>query len=382
MSGAMVPQEHTLELSSEQEAAQILQAAAPLIEMGVPAGVFDRNAAIASGHSFKSFLKLVKFVSSFHEQGILEELIVLGATKQIYRIQNRMTQEQFVKLARFLQSAEGNDTIFAYTKAAKFQRKAGEVLTPLQIQMNDVFSMMRQEYGRVKKAKREEHERKIDELRKMLRLAEKEMKDDLEKIDREYAPVSTYQEPLDDQLGRAAWELYEADAVRNNRTVKNRILGGMEYARQHFGQKARELAQIDFASKEENRDAMERFLKKKFLSFRASADTAGERQVKIYLAGICGEKAVAEAVAEEAATFEADTNRNPPRAGVQTRSGNSGGSRGRGAPRGGGNKRKQTGPGRPPKHTSKYARDADVEDVSDSDSTAHGDREGETDTHK
>ncbi|ARO72613.1 putative coat protein [Spinach amalgavirus 1] len=307
---------HLVEKTPKQEQEELFTASEKLREAGIPLGAFDRNAIIKAGHSFNGYMKMIKYVTNYTEGGFFDTLLVMGGSKKLYPIHSKMDHFGFVRFARWLQSKEGQDEIYTLQREQKLLRKAGESLTPTQMIKNDVFNLIRTEFSRAMKAEREKFEQEKDELRRLLRQKEREERQAFKNLQEKFAPISFYREPTDEEVGIAAYEMYENEARKNGKTPMSRYHGGDVYARQHFSQAARELAQVYFASNPENQDIMERFMKERFLFFRKTADESGERTARMQLVGIGGEKAVEDALAEEAKAYGDDPDRDSAGAGA------------------------------------------------------------------
>nr|GEY68842.1 hypothetical protein [Tanacetum cinerariifolium] len=87
-------------LSSEQEQAKLLKLAALIIAFGIPKSVFNREAIINNGFTYKKFLKLVKRVSSFNDFEKMLEVISLGMgrdTVQLKTVVNTISHEYLLE---------------------------------------------------------------------------------------------------------------------------------------------------------------------------------------------------------------------------------------------------------------------------------------------
>ncbi|ARO72612.1 fusion protein [Spinach amalgavirus 1] len=269
---------HLVEKTPKQEQEELFTASEKLREAGIPLGAFDRNAIIKAGHSFNGYMKMIKYVTNYTEGGFFDTLLVMGGSKKLYPIHSKMDHFGFVRFARWLQSKEGQDEIYTLQREQKLLRKAGESLTPTQMIKNDVFNLIRTEFSRAMKAEREKFEQEKDELRRLLRQKEREERQAFKNLQEKFAPISFYREPTDEEVGIAAYEMYENEARKNGKTPMSRYHGGDVYARQHFSQAARELAQVYFASNPENQDIMERFMKERFLFFGRPPMNLGSAQ--------------------------------------------------------------------------------------------------------
>lgn len=87
---SMTDQSHLKELvyglSPEEEQEEISKLAAPIIALGVPDSVFNRCNFYKHCYTFKCFKKLLKYVFSLNQRGILEEAINLGITYNFFTL--------------------------------------------------------------------------------------------------------------------------------------------------------------------------------------------------------------------------------------------------------------------------------------------------------
>ncbi|GJV03113.1 hypothetical protein Tco_1336682 [Tanacetum coccineum] len=110
-------------MSPEEEQAEILRLAAPIIALGVPESVFNRVNLMGEGFLFKYTMKLLKYVFSLNQRGILEEAINLGVTKNFFTQPIHCDTSGFGKLAHFLRSKEGQEILLGIQRKKKLEKK-------------------------------------------------------------------------------------------------------------------------------------------------------------------------------------------------------------------------------------------------------------------
>ncbi|GJW26444.1 hypothetical protein Tco_0040255 [Tanacetum coccineum] len=160
-------------LLSEQEQAKLLKLAATIIAFGIPKSVFNRDAIINNGFTYKKFLKLVKFVSSFNDFETMLEAISLGLKNKFFIVPDCCDVKSFVCFASFLKSKEGRDALHGF-------RREKCVLARLRDGEEDVllatFHAQRQEYLSVMEAARAPYDKEIARCRAEIKRLEELIK--------------------------------------------------------------------------------------------------------------------------------------------------------------------------------------------------------------
>ncbi|DAZ90999.1 TPA_asm: fusion protein [Chionochloa macra amalgavirus 1] len=256
-----------LEVSAAEMQAEVDVIAQPLVAAHFPAGIFDVPRAIAAGHSFKNFKKLVKNVAILHEQGILPGAVASGTRKGIWDLHTDATLAQFVKFSRFVTAKEGQDLVYGLQRKRKIEEKAQPGQTPEQLHLVEILDVQRQKYSNTRKKIRVECEKEIDELQMQLRLKRKEMGDKLNALDAEYYPASAFEEPNEEEIGALSLQMYEVECQRTGRRPAYLPGGKTEYARKHYGAKARSNLMYEFATREEYKAPLVKFLAQEILNF-------------------------------------------------------------------------------------------------------------------
>ncbi|DAZ91029.1 TPA_asm: fusion protein [Melastoma malabathricum amalgavirus 1] len=256
-----------LEKTLDEMQEEVDAVTAPLLAHHFPPGVFNVEAALMEGFSYKPFLKLIKKVAALHEQGILQQSIWEGTTKKFWLLHSMCTRKEFVTFARWLSTQEGQDAMFSHQRSVKLQKRASEKITPDQIAYVQVLDFQRQKYSAEVKETRVDFESDIAELQERLRLKRREMEEALKALDVKYLPASSYVEPEDEMVGKTALELYEQECLKTGKRMKTLPGEKVEYAKAHFGSEARQRFMIEFAEKEEHRDLLMRFLGEQVLTF-------------------------------------------------------------------------------------------------------------------
>ncbi|DAZ90998.1 TPA_asm: hypothetical protein [Chionochloa macra amalgavirus 1] len=290
-----------LEVSAAEMQAEVDVIAQPLVAAHFPAGIFDVPRAIAAGHSFKNFKKLVKNVAILHEQGILPGAVASGTRKGIWDLHTDATLAQFVKFSRFVTAKEGQDLVYGLQRKRKIEEKAQPGQTPEQLHLVEILDVQRQKYSNTRKKIRVECEKEIDELQMQLRLKRKEMGDKLNALDAEYYPASAFEEPNEEEIGALSLQMYEVECQRTGRRPAYLPGGKTEYARKHYGAKARSNLMYEFATREEYKAPLVKFLAQEILNFRSRADETSERKLRHTMVAICGEQAANVAIERETA---------------------------------------------------------------------------------
>ncbi|DAZ91028.1 TPA_asm: hypothetical protein [Melastoma malabathricum amalgavirus 1] len=300
-----------LEKTLDEMQEEVDAVTAPLLAHHFPPGVFNVEAALMEGFSYKPFLKLIKKVAALHEQGILQQSIWEGTTKKFWLLHSMCTRKEFVTFARWLSTQEGQDAMFSHQRSVKLQKRASEKITPDQIAYVQVLDFQRQKYSAEVKETRVDFESDIAELQERLRLKRREMEEALKALDVKYLPASSYVEPEDEMVGKTALELYEQECLKTGKRMKTLPGEKVEYAKAHFGSEARQRFMIEFAEKEEHRDLLMRFLGEQVLTFRRTANASQERKFRHYMAVIGGVEATEAAIALAEATHPLPPRRQP-----------------------------------------------------------------------
>nr|DAB41728.1 TPA_exp: ORF1p [Secale cereale amalgavirus 1] len=293
--------QENLELTLEEQQAEMDKLVPPFRARHIPEEIFNVEQAQLDGHSFKNYLKLVKTVHNLEKDGHLGKAISKGGALGFWELYTEMTRAEFVKFARWLTSTEGVDFVFGLQKMKKYTSKAKDSVTPRQIAISGVFTHMLQKYSSEVKETRSKYDKEIARMERELRLKRKEKEREIGKLIDQYKPASLYVPPKDEEVGLVARELYEADCERKGKAKKTVATGLLEYAKQLFGQEARNRFEIAFASKEEYQDALMKYLAEQVCLFRGDADDSKARNGEYDLALIGGEQSakLALAAAEE-----------------------------------------------------------------------------------
>lgn len=296
--------------------AQMDQVTGPLIQRRLPEEIFDVEAALAEGHSFKPFFKMVRMVAALDENELLTKALAKGGNLGMWDLHTDMTRPEFVGFARWLQSKPGQDFLYALQRSGKLKRKATAAITPTEIAYHEVFDQMRQKWTAEEKALRAVKDKEIAELERQVRLLKRERDQMVEELKKKFEPASLYEDPVDEEIGATAVVLYEADCRAKGKAIKSVALGKTEYAKTLFGQEARKKFVIQFAAQAAHREPLMAFLAEEILSFRANADEKQAKRALFNLVTIGGGEAADAAIAraEEAAAERARRNAPPARA--------------------------------------------------------------------
>nr|DAB41729.1 TPA_exp: ORF1+2p [Secale cereale amalgavirus 1] len=265
--------QENLELTLEEQQAEMDKLVPPFRARHIPEEIFNVEQAQLDGHSFKNYLKLVKTVHNLEKDGHLGKAISKGGALGFWELYTEMTRAEFVKFARWLTSTEGVDFVFGLQKMKKYTSKAKDSVTPRQIAISGVFTHMLQKYSSEVKETRSKYDKEIARMERELRLKRKEKEREIGKLIDQYKPASLYVPPKDEEVGLVARELYEADCERKGKAKKTVATGLLEYAKQLFGQEARNRFEIAFASKEEYQDALMKYLAEQVCLFEATQTT-------------------------------------------------------------------------------------------------------------
>lgn len=116
MAGPSSLKVNDIDLSREKEQKELLRLAAPIIALGIPDTVFNREVIINHGFKYKKFVKLLKYVSSLNDPETILEAICLGLKHNFFILPNECDIKGFVAFARFLMSKEGRDALRGFRK--------------------------------------------------------------------------------------------------------------------------------------------------------------------------------------------------------------------------------------------------------------------------
>lgn len=297
-------QVNVLEKTTAQLQEEMNALVAPLLRVGFPEGVFNVVSAMGEGFSYAAFAKLVRAVVQYDERSLLEDVVAEGTAMKFWRLHNFCTRDAFVRFSRWLTSKDGESAVFNLNRDKKLEKKATHGRTPEQVAFVQVFDQQRQQYATEVKRKRAEHELSIEELNRQLRAAKKAMDRDLEKLKEKFVPASLYAEPADEVVGREAVILYKKDCLMKSQRPKTLDEGLTDYAKQHFGQLAREKLMVDFASKPEHKEVLLEFLAERLCSFRADNQDSQARVIGHFMVTIGGDEDAAHALQRAQDDFE------------------------------------------------------------------------------
>lgn len=279
--------EYVLEKTPEQEQADLVAAAAPLIAAHYPAAIFNRDAAITAGYTFKVFFKHVQSVARFAENEQIRAISRLGVKADIFELHTECNIDQFVRLSKFLKSKEGQDALRGVSQQAKLQKRATGSFTAGDVAMESIFNIQYADYNQAMKTEQASFDHVLNLLRMEIKKVEKEWEERKVQIRSEFQPAASFVQPSENEIGNAAYELYVREAQNANRTPKPKNAGGLDYAIQHYGTQILKSRVVDFASAPENGDLLIAYLKQKVLQFRVEFNTKQESNL-IHLVAATG----------------------------------------------------------------------------------------------
>nr|AWH55631.1 putative coat protein [Rubber dandelion latent virus 2] len=269
--------EFVLEKTPAEEQAMLVEKAAPLIAFHFPASIFTRDAAIDAGYTFKSFLKHVTSVARYAESDQLRAICRLGIKHDIFELHQECSIDQFVRFSDFLKSKEGQAALQGVAIQTKLQKRAGTTFTPKDVALEQIFSIMRQDFHAAMKEEGAAFQKVLAELRLQIKKVEKEWEDRQAEIRAAFNPVSVYQEPSEKDIGVEAYAAYEKEAGLKNMVAKPKASGGLEYAIQNYGPQISRTRVVEFANLPEHHEGFFGYMKQRVLQFRTQFDTKQEK---------------------------------------------------------------------------------------------------------
>nr|AWH55632.1 fusion protein [Rubber dandelion latent virus 2] len=273
--------EFVLEKTPAEEQAMLVEKAAPLIAFHFPASIFTRDAAIDAGYTFKSFLKHVTSVARYAESDQLRAICRLGIKHDIFELHQECSIDQFVRFSDFLKSKEGQAALQGVAIQTKLQKRAGTTFTPKDVALEQIFSIMRQDFHAAMKEEGAAFQKVLAELRLQIKKVEKEWEDRQAEIRAAFNPVSVYQEPSEKDIGVEAYAAYEKEAGLKNMVAKPKASGGLEYAIQNYGPQISRTRVVEFANLPEHHEGFFGYMKQRVLQFVPSSTPSRKRHSSI-----------------------------------------------------------------------------------------------------
>ncbi|DAZ91002.1 TPA_asm: hypothetical protein [Epimedium pseudowushanense amalgavirus 1] len=293
------PNAHTAQLTVEEQNGLLVAAAAPLIDAGFRAQIFDATVAANLGYTHASTIKQVKFAGTLATNDLMREAINAGISAGVMQTQPYCTLSDFMSWTKWMKSPPGRSALYKAQQDKKLQKKMTEGISATDMAIVKCFNHMKQVFANEKKACTQKREKRIEELRTELRHEERALKSELAEIAVKYLPVAEYQEPDERDINNLAYKLYSDDAVLRGRAPIIRVAGGLEEALRSFGATAREILERNHAVQQQYRPALMSFMSSQLFRFRESADERGFQGQKHLMVTIFGSATVEETIAAE-----------------------------------------------------------------------------------
>ncbi|DAB41681.1 TPA_inf: ORF1+2p [Erigeron breviscapus amalgavirus 1] len=259
--------ELTYVLTPAEEQAELTRLAAPLIQQGLPAGLFDRTAVLRANYTYKGFLKHLQTVSRLVDQDIIVDALSLGVKKDFFPLPNRMNISQFCRFSEWLRSKDGQNSLHEVQRHKKLEKKAAGVLEPREVALEQIFSAQRADWAAAKKEERSAYDKEIQELRKKIRQLERRWERREVEIDNAFDPQFEFLELDEAALNERAYAMYVHDCQVKERRPRSKEHGGVQLAVEAFGGQVKKQKQAEFAREPEVAVKLFEYAKRKILSF-------------------------------------------------------------------------------------------------------------------
>ncbi|DAZ91003.1 TPA_asm: fusion protein [Epimedium pseudowushanense amalgavirus 1] len=275
------PNAHTAQLTVEEQNGLLVAAAAPLIDAGFRAQIFDATVAANLGYTHASTIKQVKFAGTLATNDLMREAINAGISAGVMQTQPYCTLSDFMSWTKWMKSPPGRSALYKAQQDKKLQKKMTEGISATDMAIVKCFNHMKQVFANEKKACTQKREKRIEELRTELRHEERALKSELAEIAVKYLPVAEYQEPDERDINNLAYKLYSDDAVLRGRAPIIRVAGGLEEALRSFGATAREILERNHAVQQQYRPALMSFMSSQLFRFVNPRTKEGSRDRSI-----------------------------------------------------------------------------------------------------
>ncbi|QED42799.1 ORF1 [Camellia totivirus A] len=162
------------------------------------------------------YIKAMKPLVSFAQQGIFESIVASAGTAQIINNVMRPRTRDLYAIASWVKTEHGQNAITKIITTRKLQKSAKGMRTAPEMAWVSLFTSQQADYAQERKRKLQRFERKRAELKRQLAQVDADQEASLGRLAARYPVQAQYQSiPVEDLVNRS-WEAYLADCnVRN-----------------------------------------------------------------------------------------------------------------------------------------------------------------------
>ncbi|DAZ91006.1 TPA_asm: hypothetical protein [Ferula assa-foetida amalgavirus 1] len=260
--------------SSEQLNQSLRDALEPLRPTGMPIDLFNVVSVNNANYPVSNFIKLLRAITQFNDADTLFDVMALGIKQDFFNAAQNCTVRGLIKFCQYLNSKPGREALNNIQRLKKLKRKATGPLGVEDVALAQMFTTQMVDFRKAESQVRVRYDDTIADLRRQIVQLEMERDSQLAALKPLYSPVSSFIQPLEEQVFAQAYDLYAADATASGNTPLPKTDEGFRKAYEMFAGRVAELAKVDFCKLEGNTLLLVNYFKSKILEL----DPQGERR--------------------------------------------------------------------------------------------------------
>ncbi|QED42800.1 ORF2 [Camellia totivirus A] len=237
------------------------------------------------------YIKAMKPLVSFAQQGIFESIVASAGTAQIINNVMRPRTRDLYAIASWVKTEHGQNAITKIITTRKLQKSAKGMRTAPEMAWVSLFTSQQADYAQERKRKLQRFERKRAELKRQLAQVDADQEASLGRLAARYPVQAQYQSiPVEDLVNRS-WEAYLADCNVRNAPALPKNNQNLTMAVDRFGPLVRDAVIGEYCVLENVKAQLRKYAEEKILHLETVNEKPSASRFRNLFAAATGEAA-------------------------------------------------------------------------------------------